>query len=68
MLPEIAHAENLANDLISPNAINWDELNRLYNLLGKKYCLAQIEKERQGANNIYLSHLSLAEKAINQLP
>lgn len=57
----------MANDLNSGNPINWDNLETMWAMRGKQHTLSLIEAEKDGANNIYLCHLSLAEKALNEL-
>jgi hypothetical protein len=64
----ILDAEKLAKELQSPECINWDNLNTMYAMKGKEHTLKLIENEKQGANNVYLAHLSLAETALNQMP
>jgi nitric oxide synthase oxygenase domain/subunit len=57
----------MAKDLNSGDPINWENLEIIYNIKGKDHALWLINKEKDGANNIYLCHLSLAEKALNEL-
>ena len=67
-IPEIIQAKNSAADLISPDCINWEALEIQYTMNGKERTLAVIEREKEGANSIFLAHLNLAQTAINKLP
>jgi hypothetical protein len=54
----------MAADLASPGCINWEAMETYYEKNGKDKTLAVINEQKEGANNIFLAHLSLAESTI----
>lgn len=67
-IPQIIKAANMAKDLRSPDCINWEHLETMYAMKGRDHLLAILDKEKNGANNVYMCHLLLAETAILELP
>jgi len=57
----------MAKDLVSPDCINWQNLENNYAMNGKEVTLFIIRREMEGANNIYMVHLNLAESTILKL-
>jgi hypothetical protein len=66
-IPSIKLAANLAQSLHSPDCINWEHLETMYAMKGKDHLLKVLNEEKDGANNILLAHISLAETAIMDL-
>lgn len=57
----------MAKDLNTGEPINWGNLETIWAFKGKDHVLDMLDKEKKGANNVYLCHLSLAEQCILEL-